>query len=361
MRSRKWLLTGLTVTLALLVTACGGTSAPAPAPSPAPASGGAAPAPAPSKPPTPTKVRFSEVIHSVFYAPQYVAEAKGFFKDEGIELDTSTAQGSDKGMAAILAGTADIALVGPETNIFLFNQEGGAGKVKIFTQLTAADGSFMLSRQPVQNFQWSQLKGKTIIGWRPGSMPEMVLEYLLRKNGLKPGTDVTVITNIASPAMAGAFTSGQGDYITLYEPTVAQLEKAKQGYSFMSLGEAAGPFPETVYLASSQYIKDHSDLIQRYTNAIYKAQLWMQKASDADVAQALQGAFKETDIADLTTAVGRYRKANVWRPTPVPNPADIERLQDIMVDGGVLTAQKRVKYADIIDDSFAKKAMDTIK
>jgi len=339
MTSRKWSLVVLAGTLTMLLAACG-----------------AAPAPAKT-----TKVRFSEVIHSVFYAPQYVAESKGFFKDEGLEIDTSTAQGSDKGMAAILAGTADVALVGPETNVFLFNQEGGAGKVKIFTQLTAADGSFLLSRQPTQNFQWSQLKGKKIIGWRPGSMPEMVLEYLLRKNGLKPGTDVTVVTNLAPPAMAGAFSSAQGDYITLYEPTVAQLEKAKQGYSFLSLGEAAGPFPETVYLASSQFIKEHADLVQRYTNAIYKAQLWMQKASDAEVAQAMQGAFKETDIADLTTAVGRYRKANVWRPTPVPNPADIERLQDVMVDGGVLTRDKRVKYTDIIDDTFAKKTMETIK
>lgn len=361
MRSRKWIVAGLCTMLTLLTAACGTASKPpAPQPAPAPASGGqAAPAPAPA--PTIKKVRYSEVVHSLFYAPHYAAVAKGFFKEYGLELDESTAQGSDKGMAAILANTADISLVGPETNVYLYNQEGGAGKVKIFTQLTAKDGTLLLGRQPQPGFKWSDLKGKTVVGWRPGSMPEMVLEYLLRKNGLTPGKDVTVITNLAPPAAPAAFISGQGDYITLLEPNPSQLEKDKKGHVITSLGDDAGPFPYTVYLASSAYIKANPDVIQNFTNAIYKGILWVQKSPAAEVAAAVQPFFKETDMATLTASIERYQKLKIWNPTPVPVPEQIEKLQDVMVDGGVLEKAKRVKYADIIDDSFAKKALDAVK
>ena len=359
MRMRKWSVTVLTAALTLLLAACGSAPKAPDKPATPPAAPAAAPAPAPA--PKMTKVRFSEVVHSVFYAPQYVAVAQGFFKEQGIELDETTAQGSDKGMAAIIANTADVALVGPETNIYLVNQDGGAGKVRIFTQLTAKDGTLLIGRQPNPNFKWTDLRGKTIIGWRPGSMPEMVLEYLLRQNGLEPGKDVNVITNVGPPANVGAFLSGQGDYITLLEPSPSQFEKDGKGVVLTSLGQDAGAFPYTVYLASSAYIKANPDVVQRFTNAIYKGVLWTQKSPPAEVAKAVQPFFKETDLATLTKTIERYQKLQIWNPTPVPVPEQIERLQDVMVSGGVLDKAKRVKYADIIDDSFAKKALETVK
>lgn len=335
----------LTVIVAIVLSAC----------SQAPARQAAAP-----QSTGPQTIRFSEVIHSVFYAPQYVAMSQKFFEEEGLILDTSTSQGSDKGVAALLAGTADIALVGPEAAVFIQNQET-PNKVKIFSQLTAKDGSFLMSRQPMDKFSWDNLKGKTVVGWRPGSMPQMVMDYTLRQNGMKPGEDVEVITNLAAPAMAGAFQSGKGDFIQLFEPVVSTLEREKAGYTVISMGEAAGNFPYTVYMATEKFIEEQPDLVARYTRAIYKGMLWVEGHSAADVARAVQPYFEETPLELLEAAIDRYKKQGTWSPIPVPDAAQMERLQDIMVSGGVLTADGRVAYEQIVVPEFARQAMEQVK
>lgn len=364
MKRAKVLLTFLTIMSLLLITACSKPAAPAsdPAPAAPPAQSGdpapaAEPAKEPEKPKEPTVVRFSEVIHSIFYTPQYVAMGLDFFGEEGLTLDTSTAQGSDRGVAALLAGIADVALVGPEAAIFLQNQESPT-KVKIFAQLTAKDGSFLVSRQKVDSFQWSDMKGKTIIGWRPGSMPQMVMNKMLQDNGV---TDANVITNLAAPAMAGAFQSGQGDFIQLFEPTVALLEKENAGHFVLSMGEAAGPFPYTVYMATDEFIAKRPDVVQAYTRAIYRGMLWTQSHSAAEVAQVIQPFFAETPMELLEASVARYKNQDTWAPTPVLDPAQLELLQDVMVLGGVLEPAKRVKYSDVVLTNFAEQAMQEVK
>lgn len=306
------------------------------------------------------KVRFSEVIHSVFYAPQYVAQAKGYFKDEAIDLDTSTAQGSDRGTAALLAGTADIALVGPETTIFVYNQETPV-KIKMFAQLTAKDGSFLMARQPNPNFKWEDTRGKNIIGWRVGSMPQMVAGSVLKKTGLTAGKDVTYVTNLASTAMAGAFQAGQGDYIQLYEPVVSTLEKAGSAYVVASMGQAYGPVPFTGYAATDKFIKENPDVVQRYTNAIYRAMLYVQKTDAATIAKEIASQFEGTDVALIESAIKRYKAQDTWKVTPVMEAKDFDRLQELMVEGTVLEAAKRAPFDKIVDNSFAEKAVKEIK
>src|SRR5260370_340417 len=67
----------------------------------------------------PVKVRYSEVVRSILYAPAYVAMTKGFFAEAGLEVEMTTAQGGDKSMAALISGAADIALMGPEAAIYV--------------------------------------------------------------------------------------------------------------------------------------------------------------------------------------------------------------------------------------------------
>ena len=305
-------------------------------------------------------VRFTAVIHSVFYAPQYVAQAKGFFKDEGIELTASTAQGSDRGVAALLAGTADIALVGPETTIFVHNQDSPV-KVKLFAQLTARDGSFLVARQkPSGGFAWSDLKGKAIIGWRPGSMPQLVAAATFKQEGLAPA-DVDYISNIAAPAMVGAFQSGTGDYVQLFEPLVSQLERAGQGHVVASFGEAYGDMPYTGFVATDRYIAEHPEIIQRYTNAIYRAMRYVFETDPVVVAEEIAPLFDGANVDLLASAIHRYRETGAWKSTPVMVPADFEKLQDLMIQGGVLEGSKRAPFEAIATNEFAKRAVEQAK
>jgi NitT/TauT family transport system substrate-binding protein len=296
-------------------------------------------------------VKFSEVIRSIFYAPHYVAISKGFFKEQGLNVDMNTAQGSDKGAAALIAGTADISLIGPETTIYIYNQKGDK-TLKIFHQLTSKDGSFLLSREKIDSFKWSDLKGKTVIGWRPGSAPQMVLNSTLLKEKVP---DVTVVTNIAAPAMAGAFTSGQGDFIQLFEPVASTLVKEGKAYYAASMGEAFGPFPETSYVATSDFIKGNPKVIQQFSNAVAQGADWLSTASDDDISEALTPFFEGTPKDLILQSVKRYKDIGVWSAKPELTVDQFEILQSVLIENGVLKPEEKVASLGVVADmTFVK-------
>lgn len=301
-------------------------------------------------------VKFSEVIRSIFYAPHYVAMSKGFFEEQGLNVDMNTAQGSDKGAAALIAGTADISLVGPETSIYIYNQKGDK-TLKIFHQLTATDGSFLLSRDKLDNFKWSDLAGKTVVGWRPGSAPQMVLNSTLIKEKV---TDVNVITNIAAPAMAGAFTSGQGDFIQLFEPVAATLVKEGKAFYAASMADAFGPFPETSYVATADFIKENPEIIQKFTNAVAKGAAWLNTATEAEITEAIMPFFEGTPEDLIIQSVESYKKQGSWPTKPELTEQQFEILQSVLIENGVLKTEEKVtNIEEVVDMSFVKNSAGT--
>lgn len=305
-----------------------------------------------------TKVRLSEVVHSIFYAPMYVAINKGFFKEEGLEVELTTAQGADKVMTALLSNAADIGLAGPEATVYVYNQ-GQDNYVINFAQLTKRDGSFLVGRNAEPDFKWENLKGKTIIGGRPGGVPEMVLEYILKQNGLTPGKDVNIITNLQFTATAGAFKGGTGDYVALFEPTASLLEKEKAGLVVASIGKSSGEVPYTVFMAQKSYLEKNPESIQKFTNAIYKAQIWVDQHSPAEIAAAIQPFFPDADLEILTTVVERYKAQDTWDKNPLLEKEALDHLQIIIQDAGEL--QKPANPDTLITRKYADKALEVVK
>ena len=303
-------------------------------------------------------IRLVEVTHSVFYAPQYVAIEKGFFEEEGLKIELSNGQGADKSMTALLSGQADIGFMGPEATVYVYNQEKDDYPIN-FAQLTQRDGSFLVSRKEEPNFTFDNLKGKTVIGGRIGGMPEMTLEYVLRDNGLEPGKDVNVRTDVQFAMMAGAFTGGEGDYVTLFEPVATALEKEGKGYIVASIGEEGGYIPYTVYSATKSYIEKNPEIIQSFTNAIYKGMLWVQEHSAEEVAEALQSAFPDAEKEILVALVERYRNQDTWKPDPVLTEDGLTHMFEIMEGAGQL--DKRAPYDKIVNTEFAEKAIENVK
>lgn len=302
------------------------------------------------------KVRLNEVVRSIFYAPMYVAINQGFFEEEGIEIELSTGQGADKTMQQVLSKNADIGFCGPEQVIYLYNQ-GREDYAVLFAQLTKRDGSFLVSRNKEDNFAWENLKGKTIIGGRPGGVPEMTLEYVLRNHGLTPNKDVNIITNIAFTATAQAFKSGTGDYVALFEPTASMLEKENGGYVVASIGKASGEIPYTCFFATKSYINENPDIIQKFTNAIYKGMLWTESHSSKEIAEAVKDFFPGSDIDILTKVVERYKQQDTWAKTPVLEEDSLSRLMGIIQSYNPSLIPKRPPYKDIVTTEFAKKVI----
>jgi NitT/TauT family transport system substrate-binding protein len=304
------------------------------------------------------KVSLCEVTHSIFYAPQYAAINLGYFKEEGIELDLSNGEGADKVMAAVLSDKVNIGFAGPEASIYVYN-EGKADHTQVFAQLTQRDGSFLVAREPDPNFTWNKLRGKVVLPGRKGGVPYMTLEYVIRKNGLDPQKDVTLDNSIQFALMAGAFTSGTGDYVALFEPTASSLEANKKGYIVTSIGQQSGEIPYTAYFAKKSYIEKNSDLIQRFTRAIYKGQKWVMSHSAEEVAKMVAPSFPDTDVKLLTTVVQRYKDIDAWSSTPVLKAESFDLLQNVMTQAGEL--KQSAPYDKVVNNTYAEKAIAELK
>jgi NitT/TauT family transport system substrate-binding protein len=301
------------------------------------------------------KVRYNEVVRSILYTPAYVAIAKGMFAEAGLEVTMTTAQGGDKSVAALLSNSADIALIGPETSIYVQNSESPT-KIPIFCGLTATDGFMLVGREKVDKFNWNMLKGKEILGFRPGSTPLLFLEAALRQNGIDPLKDVKLNNNVAIPARVGAWLAGQNQFAIFIEPDASQLEMDGKAHFMASIGETVGQADYTTFMATTKYIKDNPAVIQTWTNVIAKAQKWTDAAPTAEIAKTLEPFFPGVNPKALLAAAERYRKLKIWKSTPVIAPKAIDKFQDILVQGKVLDPGKRVKFTDLVLTEFANKA-----
>lgn len=297
-------------------------------------------------------LQVSEVTRSVFYAPQYVAIANGFFEEEGLKIELTTGQGADNVMTAVLANQCDIGFCGPEASIYVYN-EGKEDYVQVFAQLTKRDGSFLVSKNPTDNFSWKDLKGKTVIPGRKGGVPYMTFEYVLKQNGLDTKNDLVLDDSIKFDLMAGAFAGGSAEYVTLFEPTASMTEDEGKGYVVASVGEASGEVPYTAYCAKKSYIEQNSDVIESFTKAIYKGQQWVKEHSSREIAEAIQEFFPSTSVESLEKSVQSYKNIDAWNETPVLKEEAFDKLQEIMTGAGELT--QKAPYDKIVNNSFAEK------
>ncbi|WP_299739476.1 ABC transporter substrate-binding protein [uncultured Rossellomorea sp.] len=299
------------------------------------------------------KVRVAEVTRSIFYAPEYVAIEKGFFKEEGLDIELTTTWGGDKTMTTLLSGGADIALVGSETSIYVHAQ-GSDDPVINFAQLTQTDGTFLVSREKVENFDWDQLKDSTFLGQRKGGMPQMVGEFVLKQNGIDPQNDLNLIQNIDFANIASAFASGTGDYVQLFEPTASIFEQEGKGHIVASFGTESGHVPYTTFMAKDSYMKDNKETVEKFTKALYKAQAWVEENSAADIAKVIEPYFEDTELALIETVVDRYKSQGSFATDPILDEEEWNNLQNIMDEAGELP--QSVDHETLVNTSIAEKA-----
>lgn len=291
------------------------------------------------------KVVLAEVAHTVFYAPMYVAIEKGYFQDYNIDIDLILTSGADKVTAALLSNDAQIGLCGAEATIYVYNQ-GEKDYLQTFSQLTQKDGTYIVSRKKIKNFKLDDLKGKTIIGGRAAGMPEMTLEYALLQNGIDPRKDVNIDTSIAFPAMSGTFIGGYGDFVTLFEPTASAVEKEGYGHVVESVGDLGGIVPYTSFSAKKSYLDNNKELISNFDKAIKKGLDYVQSNSDEEVAKVIINQFPDSSLSEITSAIKRYRKTEVWPESTNFSNDSFNHLQDIMISYGELN--KKVPYSKLM-------------
>ncbi|APH03989.1 ABC transporter substrate-binding protein [Bacillus weihaiensis] len=299
-------------------------------------------------------LKLAEVTHSIFYAPLYVAMEEGFFKEEGLDVELTTTWGGDKTMTALLSDGADIALVGSETSIYV-EAQGSKDPVINFAQLTQTDGTFLVSREKMDNFEWDQLEGRTFLGQRKGGMPQMVGEFVLKQNGIDPTNDLELIQNIDFANIPSAFASGNGDYVQLFEPTASIFEKEGTGYIVASFGTESGHVPYTTFMAKESFLKENDEAAKKFTAAIYKAQQWVEENEVSKIAQSIAPQFEDTEIELIETVVARYKEQGSFSTDPILEEEEWNNLQNIMDEAGELPT--RIDYDTLVNTTYAKDVM----
>ena len=288
----------------------------------------------------PVSVTLNEVAHSIFYAPMYVAIENGYFEDEGIELTLVTGFGADKTMTAVISGEADIGFMGSEASIYTYN-EGANDSVVNFAQLTQRAGNFLVAREEMKDFKWTDLKGKDVLGG---------------KNGIDPQTDLNINQGIDFGSTAAAFSEGSGDFTVEFEPSATALEMEGKGYVVASLGTDSGYVPYTAYSAKKSYLDKHPEIIQSFTNALQKGMDFVQIHTPEEIASVIAPQFPETDLKTITAIVNRYYAQDTWKADLIFEKESFELLQDILESAGELDS--RAPYEKLVTTEFAKKAME---
>ena len=295
-------------------------------------------------------VTLNEVAHSIFYAPQYAAIELGYFEEEGIDLTLVNGNGADKVMTALISGDADIGFMGSEASIYTYAQ-GSEDYGVNFAQLTQRAGNFLVGRKPEADFKWENLVGTKVLGGRAGGMPQMVFEYILKKNGIDPKTDLEIDQSISFGLTAAAFTSDDSDYTVEFEPYATSLEQEGAGYVVASLGTDSGYVPYTAFSAKQSYIDEHPEVIQGFTNALQKGMDYVQAHTPEEISAVIEPQFPETDLETITTIVTRYYDQDTWKSNLIFEQSSFDLLQDILESAGEL--EERVPYDDLVTTQFA--------
>lgn len=299
----------------------------------------------------PEKIKVTEVTHSIFYAPFYVALEEGFFEDEGLTVELTTAWGGDKAMTTLLSDGADIALVGSETSIYVQSQ-GSRDPVINFAQLTQTDGTFLVSREKIDNFTWDQLKGSTFLGQRVGGMPQMVGEFVLKQHDIDPHADLKLLQNIDFANIPSAFASGTGDFVQLFEPTASIFEQEGTGHIVASFGSESGKVPYTTFMSKESFLNENESTARKFTAAIYKAQQWVDEKSAREIAESIAPQFNDTDLKLIETVVERYKEQGSFATDPILDVEEWENLQNIMDEAGELP--QRIDHETLVNTTFAE-------
>ena len=288
-----------------------------------------------------------------------MAEQKGFFKDEGLEVEIVDFAGGARALQAVVGGSADVVSGAFEHNI---NMQAKGQPMRAFVlQGRAPQIVLAVSNKTMPNYKSvADLKGKKIGVTAPGSSTNIMANFVLAKNGLKPA-DVSFVGVGASQGAVAALRSGQIDAISNLDPVMTILARSNDIKIVSDTRDVAeadkvfgGPMPAATLYAPVAFIDKNPNTVQALTNAIVRANKWIQQAGPSDIVKAVPEAYL---LGDRAVYIDAFLKAKpALSPDgmiPEAGPATALRaLQS--VDPAMLNA--KIDLKSVYTNDFVKKA-----
>lgn len=279
------------------------------------------------------------------YAPVFVADDLGFFEDEGIRLE-STVVGGPKVVDAIVSGQVDISACGA-WRVAAYRYYADPD-LRIFAPLTSRCPIFLISRDPVTDFAWSDLHGKTVV-LGPLAPPPWLMLNLMMKSA---GADVSQVKAIRdlNPAESGTlYRAGLGDYFFAMPPFSEVL--VEEGHHRAASFAEAGGIPWSVYFAKRQFL-EADDRAVRFATALSRGVEWLLDNDPADSPNMLSKHFPTVSEEAAAAAIRTSRDHGVWARGSRVDEGDLMRWQGLAAEYGLIGAP--VPYGDIVDTRIAE-------
>ena len=293
-------------------------------------------------------IKINEVTHSVFYAPLYLADALGYFKEDGYKIELTNGGGADNTMAAVVSGNADVGFCGPEAALYV-RLNGSKDAPKVFGQLTKRDGSFLVSRKSEPNFSFKNLEGKEVLAGREGGVPAMTFAYVLKEANVKATFNYAVQFN----SMTAAFEGGVADYCTMFEPVASEYEAAGKGYIVASVGKQSGEIPYTCFIAKDSFMEKNPKKIDAILRSVTRAVKYLRSADDDNIVNLLSPYFDGTSQKSIKASLKNYKAIDAWVENMAMRESAYERLLDVIEYSGKL--KSRLPFKELVVTDKAEK------
>jgi NitT/TauT family transport system substrate-binding protein len=295
-------------------------------------------------------------FYTPFYAPLAAGAALGHFREEGLDVKWQPAARFGKSaVEALLDGSIEITLSGLMRSFDVADREGRF--LPHFAEVCSRSGFFLLGRKPMPGFRWTDLAGKTVIGFAEAPTPWQCMLTVLRRQGVDPAA-VRIERNRPGPEALAAFRSGHGDFFEQTQPIVEQLLASGEAHLVASMGEATGPVPFTSYMTTPEFLRREPETVLRFTRAVYRTQRWLARQDAQTIVETIGPDFRDIDRGVLERAIERFKKQDTWARDPVLRRPGFDYLQEILQTGGFI--KKTHRYEDLVDTALAERAVKEI-
>jgi NitT/TauT family transport system substrate-binding protein len=300
------------------------------------------------------QIRLRVAFRNLFYTTIYVAVEGGFLAEQGLDVDFAHIPAGQASTELLKAGAIDISQSGISRS--LMDLDAGSNDPPLhIAEINQRDGFFLLSRQPVDDWQWSHLTGSTLIpvGFTP--VPFMTLKAAMRRHGVEPD-GVNLIDGLPAEEMLARFQNGDADYLQVPCPFAEQLINEGTGYLVATLGEESGYICYSSFAATPDYVANNPQTVQRFVQGYYHAQRWVADNEPQAVAERISTVFPDYDQEILIGSVRRYQTTGVWATDPMIGQDGFDRMRDALIAGGLV--QGSHPYEQIVRPEFAQRAME---
>lgn len=291
------------------------------------------------------KIVVSEVTHSVFYAPWYVALENNYFEDLNIEVVLTS--GANNVISSVLSNDADIGLCGLEAVLYV---QDNTEKIKYFASLTKRDGQFLVLKNNIKFDNISDLENKTILSGRAGGMPLLSFKQVIKNQDIK---NVSIDSSVDFANLSAAFIAGNQDGVNLFEPNATNLVKNGYGYIATMIGTYSNVVPYTVFSSKESFIKEHPNEIKIFYEGINKGLQYVKTHSSEEIANTIKNQFKDIEFKDLIVMIENYKKNDSWFDSASLNEEAYLNLENMLLENKMIN--KKYDFNDITYDIIKAK------